>query len=315
MTMQLGKATREAYGEALAVLGAEIPELIVLDADLSKSTMSKKFADKFPERFFNMGISEANMIGVAAGLASCGKIPFASSFASFLICKGFDQLRMSVAYPFENAKFCGTHAGISIGEDGVSQQGIEDVALACALNGFVVLVPADEHEMRAAVKAAALYHGPVYIRAGRPKAPLAYPEGKAEFIIGKADTLRAGNDLSLMAYGLLVGACLEASDQLAEEGINARVINLASVKPLDHEAIICAAKETGAILVAEEHINTGGVGSMVAQVVSAHAPVPMEFVNMGDRYAESGTPDELMVKYGLTTADVVTAAKRLFARK
>lgn len=315
MTMQLGKATREAYGEALAALGAEIPELIVLDADLSKSTMSKKFADKFPERFFNMGISEANMIGVAAGLASCGKIPFASSFASFLICKGFDQLRMSVAYPFENAKFCGTHAGISIGEDGVSQQGIEDVALACALNGFVVLVPSDEHEMRAAVKAAALYHGPVYIRAGRPKAPIAYPNGKAEFIIGKADTLRAGNDLTLMAYGLLVGACLEASDQLAQEGINARVINLASVKPLDHEAIISAAKETGAILVAEEHINTGGVGSMVAQVAAAYAPVPMEFVNIGDRYAESGTPDELMVKYGLTTADVVTAAKRLFARK
>lgn len=312
--MQLGKATREAYGEALAELGAEMPELVVLDADLSKSTMSKKFGDKFPERFFNMGISEANMVGVASGLASCGKVPFASSFASFLICKGFDQLRMGVAYQKENAKFCGTHAGISIGEDGVSQQGIEDIALACTLNGFVVLVPADEHEMRAAVKASAKYHGPVYIRAGRPKAPILYDESK-QFIIGKSDQLRDGSDLTIIAIGLMVGPALEAAETLAAEGIKARVINMACVKPLDIDAIVKAARETGAILVAEEHIQTGGLGTMVAAAVVAHQPVPMEFINIGDRYAESGTPDSLIEKYGLTAKDVVAGAKKLFARK
>jgi len=313
--MQLGKATREAYGEALADLGAEMPELVVLDADLSKSTMSKKFADKYPDRFFNMGISEANMVGVAAGLASCGKVPFASSFASFLICKGFDQLRMSVAYQGENAKFCGTHAGISIGEDGVSQQGIEDVALACTLNGFVVLVPADEAEMRAAVRAAAVYQGPVYIRAGRPKAAIIYPEGKAEFVIDKADTIRDGSDLTIIANGLMVGASMEAAEALATDGLSVRVINMACVKPLDVDAVVTAAKETGAILVAEEHISTGGMGTLVAQAVVANCPVPMAFVNIGDRYAESGTPDALIEKYGLTAKDVAAAAKALAARK
>lgn len=313
--MQLGKATREAYGEALAALGADIPELVVLDADLSKSTMSKKFADKFPERFFNMGISEANMVGVAAGLASCGKIPFASSFASFIICKGFDQLRMAVAYQGENAKFCGTHAGISIGEDGVSQQGIEDLALACALNGFVVIVPADEHEMRAAVKAAAAYRGPVYLRAGRPKSPLIYPEGKSEFVIGKADQVREGRDLTIIAYGLMVGAGVEAAEMLAAEGLSARVLNMATLKPLDADAVVTSAQETGALVVAEEHINHGGLGSAVAMAAAAHCPVPIEFVNMGDRYAESGTPDELMTKYGLTANDIAAAARRAASRK
>ena len=312
--MQLGKATREAYGEALAALGAEMPEVVVLDADLSKSTMSKKFADKFPERFFNMGISEANMVGVASGMASCGKIPFASSFASFLICKGFDQLRMGVAYQGENAKFCGTHAGISIGEDGVSQQGIEDVALASALNGFVVLVPADEHDMRAAVKAAALHHGPVYIRAGRPKAAIIFSADK-EFVIGKADLVRQGKDLTIIANGLLIGASVDAAEALAAEGIEARVLNMATVKPIDRDAIIAAAKETGAIVVAEEHINTGSMGTLVAQVVVESKPVPMEFVNIGDRYAESGTPDELIQKYGLTAVDVAAAARRVISRK
>ena len=313
--MELGKATREAYGEALAALGAEMPEVVVLDADLSKSTMSKKFAEKFPERFYNMGISEANMVGVASGLASCGKIPFASSFASFLICKGFDQLRMSVAYQGENAKFCGTHAGISIGEDGVSQQGIEDIALACTLHGFTVLVPCDEAEMKAAVKFAAKHQGPVYIRAGRPKAPIIYPQGRGEIIAGKSDQLRAGNDLTIIAIGLMVGAAWEAAEKLANENIQARVINMACVKPIDSEAIIKAARETGALVVAEEHIQTGGLGSMVATVVSAAQPAPIEFVNMGDRFAESGTPDELLEKYGLTTDDIFAAAKRVLQRK
>ena len=313
--MQLGKATREAYGEALAALGAEIPELVVLDADLSKSTMSKKFADKYPERFFNMGISEANMVGVAAGLASCGKIPFASSFSTFLICKGFDQLRMGVAYQGENAKFCGTHAGISIGEDGVSQQGIEDLALACALNGFVVIAPADEHEMRAAVRAAARYRGPVYLRAGRPKAPIVYPDGKAEFVIGQSDVVRAGSDVTVIAYGLMTGAAVEAAETLAGENLSVRVVNMATLRPLDVAAIVTSAQLTGALVVAEEHINHGGLGSAVAMAAAAHCPVPIEFVNMGDRYAESGTPDELMVKYGLTAREVAAAARRAAGRK
>ncbi|MHB9107694.1 MAG: transketolase family protein [Armatimonadota bacterium] len=312
--MQLGKATREAYGEALAALGAEMPEIVVLDADLSKSTMSKKFADKFPERFFNMGIAEANMVGVASGLASCGKIPFASSFASFLICKGFDQMRMAVAYQGENAKFCGTHAGISIGEDGVSQQGIEDVALAVTLKDFVVIVPADEHEMRAAVKAAAQHKGPVYLRAGRPKAAIVYPDGKPEFQIGKADVLREGKDVAIVANGLLVGAAMEAAESLAAEGISAHVVNLACVKPLDVDALVDAAK-TGAVVVADEHVSHGGLGSIVATALAAHKPVPMEFVNIGDRYAESGTPESLIEKYGLTAKDVVAAAKRAISRK
>lgn len=313
--MELGKATREAYGEALAALGAEMPEVVVLDADLSKSTMSKKFAEKFPERFYNMGISEANMVGVASGLAACGKIPFASSFASFLICKGFDQLRMSVAYQGENAKFCGTHAGISIGEDGVSQQGIEDIALACTLHGFTVLVPCDEAEMHAAVKFAAKHHGPVYIRAGRPKAPIIYPQGRSEIIPGKSDQIRDGKDLTIVAMGLMVGAAVEAAEELAASGIQARVINMACVMPIDSEAILRAARETGALVVAEEHIQTGGLGSMVATVLATGQPAPVELVNMGDRFAESGTPDDLLEKYGLTTKDVVAAAKRVLLRK
>jgi len=312
--MQLGKATREAYGEALAALGAEMPEIVVLDADLSKSTMSKKFADKFPARFFNMGIAEANMVGVAAGLAACGKIPFASSFASFIICKGFDQMRMSVAYQGENVKLCGTHAGISIGEDGVSQQGIEDIALTTTLKDFVVIVPADEHEMYAAVKAAALHKGPVYLRAGRPKAAIVYPNGKAEFVIGKADVLRDGTDVAIVANGLLVGAAMDAAETLAAEGISAHVLNMACVKPLDVEALVRAA-QTGAMVVADEHVSHGGLGSLAAMALAARRPVPMEFVNIGDRYAESGAPESLIEKYGLTAKDVVAAAKRAMARK
>ncbi len=312
--MELGKATREAYGEALAALGAEMPEIVVLDADLSKSTMSKKFADKFPARFFNMGIAEANMVGVAAGLAACGKIPFASSFASFLVCKGFDQMRMSVAYQGENVKFCGTHAGISIGEDGVSQQGIEDIALMSTLQHFVVIVPADEHEMRAAVRAAARHQGPVYLRAGRPKAAIVYPNGKDEFVIGKADVLREGGDVAIIANGLMVGAAMEAAETLAAEGIAARVVNMACVQPLDVDAVVRAAA-TGALVVADEHVSHGGLGSMVAMAAAARCPVPIEYVNIGDRYAESGTPEALIEKYGLTAANVAAAARNAIARK
>ena len=312
--MKLGKATREAYGEALAELGAVNDKIVVLDADLSKSTMSKKFADKFPDRFFNMGISEANMVGTAAGLAAGGFIPFASSFASFLICKGFDQLRMNVAYQGENAKFCGTHAGISIGEDGVSQQGIEDIALASALNDFVVLVPADEFEMKAAVKAAAEYKGGVYIRAGRPKVPIVYDENK-KFVIGQSDVLRAGKDVTIVAIGLMVGYALEAAETLAGEGIDVRVINAASVKPLDVKTILTAAKETGAMVVAEEHIATGGLGNMVSAVCAKECPIPMEFVNIGDRYAESGTPESLLEKYGLTAENIADHVRTVVKRK
>jgi transketolase len=313
--MQLGKATREAYGEELAALGAEMPNLVVLDADLSKSTMSKKFADVYPERFFNAGICEANMVGMAAGLASCGKVPFASSFAAFLVCKGFDQLRMAVAYSHENAKFCGTHAGISIGEDGVSQMAIEDLALVGSLNGFTVIVPCDEYEMRAAVRAAAAHQGPVYLRASRPKSALVYPDGCSHFAIGVADQLRDGTDVTLIANGLMVAAAVDAAATLAAEGISARVLNMATFKPLDVAAITQACADTGALVVAEEHMNHGGLGQAVAQVVVSTQLVPMEFVNIGDRYAESGPPDALLVKYGLTAQEIAAAARRAVARK
>ena len=313
--MTLGKATREAYGEALAALGAEMPELVVLDADLSKSTMSKKFAEVFPERFFNVGIAEANMVGIASGLASCGKVPFASSFAAFLICKGFDQLRMAVAYQGENVKVCGTHAGVSIGEDGVSQMGIEDMGLAASLNGFVVINPADEHEMRAAVRAAARHRGPVYLRAGRPKAPLIYPNGCDHFAIGKADTVRPGTDVTVIASGLLVAAALDAAATLAGNGVSVRVVNMATLVPLDTAAIATVCRETGAVVVAEEHIAHGSLGSAVAMAAAGCCPTPMEFVNLGARYAESGSPEAVMEKYGMTAANVAAAVRRVLARK
>lgn len=313
--LEFGKATRDAYGEALRDLGRDHNEIVVLDADLAKSTKSAMFGEAYPERFFNVGIQEANLVGMAGGLASCGKVPFISSFAAFVILKGFDQLRMAVSYPKLNVKVIGSHGGISIGEDGASQQSVEDVALACALPDFVVCVPSDEHQMRAVVKAAYEHTGPVYIRSGRPKAPLIYDATPTDFAFGRAATLREGRDLTIIANGLLVGAALVAADHLAEEGIEARVLDMACVKPLDEDAVRAAAEETGAIVVAEEHLVHGGLGARVAQAVCTSHPVPLEFVGINDTYAESGDPAAVMEKYGLTWKEVEAAARRVVARR
>ena len=309
-----GMATRDAYGKTLVELGKENPNIVVLDADLSKSTKSILFAKEFKDRFFNMGIAEANMVSTAAGLATCGKIPFASSFASFLMCKTFDQLRMSVANPHLNVKLVGSHGGISIGEDGASQMGVEDIALACALPGFVVMVPADEIATRALVRLAAEHAGPVYIRTGRPKAPIVYQPG-ARFEIGKANILREGRDITVIANGLLVQEAMEAACLCSEKGIDVRVVDMHTVKPIDVDAIAQSARTTGAIVTAEEHLLSGGLGAAVAQVAAEHFPVPMGFIGLRDTYAESGLPEELFQKYGLTAGHIVAEIEKTIKRK
>lgn len=314
LTLPMGRATREAYGEALYELGRVNQDIVAIDADLAKSTFSWTFGKQFPERFFNIGIQEANMVGLASGLASSGKIPFISSFAAFILGKGFDQLRMGAAYPHLNVKVAGSHGGISIGEDGVSQQSVEDIALACALPGFVVCIPADEHAMKAAVFAAAEHHGPVYLRLGRPKTYIVHePDVRLE--LGRAIPLRDGDALTIVANGLLVAQALFAADQLASRGIEARVLDVHTVKPIDADALERAARDTGAIVVAEEHLHAGGLGSAVALALAARAPVPMAFVDLGDRYAESGKPDDLLRKYQLTADAIVGAAERVLARR
>ena len=309
-----GMATREAFGKALVELGRRNKDVVALDADLSKSTYTSLFAKEFPERFFECGIAEADMIAIAAGLASSGKIPFASSFSCFALNKGFEQLRVTAAFPNVNVKVVGTHSGISIGEDGPSQMSIEDLALACALPNFVVLVPADEVSMRALVDRAAAHVGPVFIRAGRPKAPVVHAAGQ-DFEIGGSVQLTDGSDLAIIATGLLVAEAIRAQEALDAEGISARVIDMYSIKPLDREAIRRASAETGAIVVAEEHLAANGLGVRVAQVVAETRPCPMEFVGIQDTYAESGTPEQLMEKYGLVARDVAEASRRVLARK
>src|SRR4030065_1515330 len=309
-----GMATRDAYGKTLVELGKESPNVVVLDADLSKSTKSALFAKEFKDRFFNMGIAEANMVSTAAGLATCGKIPFASSFASFLMCKTFDQLRMSVANPHLNVKLVGSHGGISIGEDGASQMGVEDIALAFTLPGFIVLVPADEFSTMALVRQAAEHAGPVYISTGSPKDPVIYQQG-SDIKIGTANIVREGIDVTVIANGLMVQEAVEAACVCSERGIDVRVIDMHTVKPIDVNIIVQSAQTTGAIVTAEEHLLSGGLGSAVAQVVSEHCPVPMGFVGLHDTYAESGTPDELFRKYGLTTEHIVKKIEEVMKRK
>jgi transketolase len=255
------------------------------------------------------------MVGMAGGFASSGKVPFISSFAAFVILKGYDQLRMAVSYPKLNVKVCGSHGGISIGEDGASQQSVEDVALACALPDFVVCVPCDEHQMRAVVQAAYEHDGPVYIRSGRPKAPLIYDATPSGFRFGRATRLRDGGDVTIIANGLMVAAALVAHEELKREGIDVRVVDMATVKPLDEAEVRAAAVETGAIVTAEEHLLHGGLGARVAQAVVRTQPVPMEFVGLDDTYAESGDPEALMRKYGLTAREVTDAVRRVLQRK
>jgi transketolase len=312
--LKMGVATREAYGQALVELGRVRPNVVVLDADLAKSTYAAKFGKEFPDRFFTVGIAEANMVGMAGGLALSGKIPFASSFAVFLMDKGYDQLRMSVAYPHVNAKFAGSHGGISIGEDGPSQMAVEDLALACGLAGFVVLIPSDEFCARALVHRMAEWSGPCYMRTGRPKAPIIY-SADDRFEIGRAKQHGDGRDVAIIACGLEVGYALQAQAQLEDEDISARVLDMHTIKPLDDDAVALAARECGAIVTAEEHVLDGGLGSQVAKSVASSHPVPMEFVGIQNTYAESGAPEQLMEKYGLTAPFIVAAVKRVLQRK
>ena len=313
MERKMGKATRDAYGEALVEIGKTNPDVIVLDADLSKSTKSVLFSEKFPERFINVGIQEANLVGVAVGLASCGKIPFISSFASFLVSKGFDQFRMGVAFSELNVKVIGSHGGISVGEDGASQMAIEDIALMTSLPFFTVVVPSDEACTRALVLETAKHIGPVYIRTGRPKAPIVHKAG-TEFKIGKGIRLREGKDLTIIANGLEVFEALEAAERLADDGISASVIDMHTVKPLDTDLILEEAKRTGHVLVAEEHQIWGGLGSAIATFLAKKHPCKMGFVAIQDTFAESGKSDELLEKYGLTYPHIIRTAKKILGR-
>lgn len=305
-------ATREAYGLTLAELGNKYPEIVVLDADLSKSTYTCKFAEKFPDRFFNMGIAEANLAGTAAGFAACEKIPFISTFAIFAAGRAFDQVRNSIAYPNLNVKIAATHAGISVGEDGASHQSVEDIALMRAIPGMTVICPSDGIETTAAVKAIVEYKGPVYLRLGRLALPPVYTAPEAcNFEIGKSITLTEGNDAAIIAAGLMVQEAIEAYKILKEEGINTRVINMHTIKPIDEEAIINAAYQTGRIVTAEEHSVIGGLGEAVAGVTAKSCPVPVAMVGVKDVFGRSGKPAELLKYYGLTASDIVTAVKSL----
>jgi transketolase len=312
--MKLGKSTREAFGLALAKLGDEYPDVVVLDGDVHNSTRTEHFAKKFPKRFFNVGIAESNLVGVAGGLASSGKRAWLSSFACFVMCNAYDQLRMSVAFPNLDVKVVGTHAGISIGEDGPSQMGIEDVALACALPNFTVVVPADEPSMMAAVPALARIKTPAYLRAGRPNVPIVYTDG-CPFKLGQSNAIRDGKDVTVIANGLMVSAAMEAAERLAGQGVQARVVDMHTIKPLDDAAVLAAARDTGRIVVAEEHLLHGGLGSAVAMSAAWQHPVPMRFVGIRDTFAESGTPEGLLAKYGLTAADITRAAGDLVGKK
>ena len=308
------QATRDAYGKALVTLGAENPNVVVLDADLSKSTKTAEFAKHYPERFFNMGIAEQNMLGTAAGLAAAGKIPFASTFAVFATGRAFEQIRNSIAYPKLNVKIAATHAGITVGEDGASHQAVEDVALMRALPNMVVLVPADGEETRQTVLAAAQHRGPVYIRMGRLDVPRLFG-ADYRFEIGKANVLRKGKDVAIMANGIMVAAALEAAEELAASGIEAGVVNVASVKPLDKETIIRLAAECQAVVTAEEHNIIGGLGSAIAEVLAENRPTPMVRVGLKDTFGESGRPAELLQKYGLTKDDLIKAVFDVLAKK
>ena len=306
-------ATREAYGNALAELGEKY-DFVVLDADLAGATKTGVFKKKFPERFFDCGIAEGNMMTVAAGIATTGKIPFASTFAMFAAGRAFEQIRNSIGYPHLNVKIGATHAGITVGEDGATHQCLEDLALMRTIPGMTVINPADATEARLAVEAAINYEGPVYLRFGRLAVPVLFDENY-KFEIGKGVLLADGTDVTLVATGVMVDMALKAKDILAEEGISARVINIHTIKPLDEELIIKAAKETGAIVTAEEHNVIGGLGSAVAEVLCEYAPVPMLRVGIEDKYGRSGKVPPLMEMYGLTVENLIAKAKAAIALK
>lgn len=308
------QATRDAYGLALVELGKENENVVVLDADLSKSTKTCNFKEAYPERFFNMGIAEQNLLGTAAGLAASGKIPFASSFAVFAVGRAYDQIRNSIAYPKLNVKIAATHAGITVGEDGGSHQMIEDIALMRALPNMTVIVPADGVETRAAILAAAEYKGPVYIRLGRSKVETIFDENY-KFRLGKGVVVKDGTDVTLIACGIMVEVALRAAELLAADNISAAVVNISTIKPIDAALIAKMAEQTGAVVTCEEHNIIGGLASAVAEVLVEKYPVPMERVGVEDKFGQSGLPDELLKAYGLTAEHIAEKAKAAIARK
>ncbi|MGY0395544.1 MULTISPECIES: transketolase family protein [unclassified Fusobacterium] len=303
------KSTRQAYGEALVELGQINKNVVVLDADLTKSTKTNLFKEKFPERHFNVGIAEADLIGTAAGLATCGKVAFASTFAMFAAGRGFEQIRNTVAYPKLNVKIAPTHAGISVGEDGGSHQSVEDIALMRSIPGMVVLSPADAVETKKMVFAAAEYNGPVYIRMGRLDVETIFDEATYDFQIGIANTLREGTDVTIASTGLMTAEALKAAEILAEEGISVRVINVGTIKPLDGETILKAAQETKFIITAEEHSVIGGLGSAVSEFLSEVHPTKVKKLGIYDKFGQSGKANELLEKYELTAAKLVAMVK------
>jgi transketolase len=302
-------ATREAYGTTLKNLGATNKDIVVLDADLSKSTKTADFAKDFPERFFNMGIAEQNLMGTAAGFAATGKVPFASTFAVFATGRAFEQIRNSIAYPKLNVKIAATHAGITVGEDGGSHQSIEDIAIMRALPNMTVIVPADAKDTEGAVNAAAAYEGPVYLRLGRLGVSSIMPEDY-QFQIGKGYAFSEGKDATIIACGLMVEVALQAAEDLKNKGIEVGVINMATIKPIDKELILKAAKNSGLIITAEEHNIIGGLGGAVAEIVTEEYPVPVIRVGIKDTFGESGVPADLVVKYGLTSEEIVKAVEK-----
>ncbi len=304
-------STREAYGRALAEFGEENENIVVLDADVSKCTMTVHFAKKFPNRFFNVGISEADMVTTAAGLAACGKTAFVSAFAVFAAGRAFDQIRNSVAYPKLNVKIAATHAGVTVGEDGGSHQAIEDIALMRALPNMVVISPADTTEAKASVKAAIEYNGPVYLRLGRPAQPIIFNEETYRFELGKGSVLKDGNDVTVISTGIMTSKALEAANVLKEQGINARVINIHTIKPIDKDILIKAAAETKGIVTVEDHSVIGGLGSAVAEVLMQNYPARLKMIGINDTFGESGSPNELMQIFGLTVDNIVFNVKDL----
>jgi len=307
-------ATRDAYGKILVELGKEFPNIIVMDADLSVSTKTCGFCKAFPERFFNMGVAEQDMMGVAAGMAATGKTVFVSTFAVFATGRCWDQIRVSIAYPRLNVKIVATHSGITTGEDGVTHQANEDIAIMRAIPNMTVIVPSDAVETEAVIRHCAVTQGPTYVRLSRPKTDVINETGM-EFIVGKARQMKEGKDLTIIACGLMVARALDAAQALEKDGISARVINMHTIKPIDREAVRKCAEETGAIVTVEEHNIIGGLGGAVAEVLVEDHPVPVARVGIRDMFAESGKPDELLEKYGLTASEIVKAAKNVLGRK
>jgi transketolase len=308
------KSTRDGFGAGLLEVGQQNPDVVALCADLLGSLKMNAFVKAFPQRFFQVGIAEANMMGIAAGLATSGKIPYTGTFANFSTGRVYDQIRQSIAYSHKNVKICASHAGLTLGEDGATHQILEDIGLMKMLPGMTVINPCDYNQTKAATIAIAQHNGPVYLRFGRPDWPVFYPEN-APFQIGKAWHIAEGSDVTIVATGHLVWKAVEAAKLLAAEGITTDLLNIHTIKPLDNEAILRSVSKTRCVVTAEEHQRHGGLGDSIAQLLALHLPTPIEYVAVNDSFGESGTPNELLVKYGLDTPDVVAAAKRAIARK